>query len=50
MSSTRGRLAETWAMERTKRARKVETPKQPSRYPKVARAAFLSRQSCRPEG
>ena len=30
MSSTRGGLAETWAMARAKRARKAETPKQPS--------------------
>jgi hypothetical protein len=30
MSSTRGGLAETWAMVWAKRARKAETPKQPS--------------------
>ena len=30
MSSTRGGLAETWAMAWAKRARKAETPKQPS--------------------
>ena len=30
MSSTRGGLAETWAMARVKRARKAETLKQPS--------------------
>ena len=27
-----GRLAETWIMEEAKRARKAETPKQPSRH------------------
>ena len=30
MSSTRGGLAETWAMARAKRARKAETLKQPN--------------------
>ena len=30
MSSTRGGLAETWAMARAKRARQAETLKQPS--------------------
>ncbi len=30
MSSTRGGLAETWAMARAKRARKTETLKPPS--------------------
>ena len=31
MSSTRGRLAETWVMARVKWARQAETLKQPSR-------------------
>src|SRR5215813_14874995 len=39
---TRGRT-ETWAMEKAKRARKAETPKQTKPFPTVARAVPLSR-------
>ncbi len=38
MSSTRGGLAETWAMARVKRARQAETAKP---EPNVARAVIL---------